>query len=592
MAYRTRLLASLPGLLRRQQGPGIAGRPRDTAGLTLPVACLQTPFQCRPCRRMFGSSSEQPHVTTASEQKLREEKLAKKKKVMEKRLRRDAARTANQTAQLPDGTEAKYLALAPDQLGRLVGAEEDGSQITLSFEHKCTVLTPACFSTLWFRDACPCPRCVSETSGQKKFATCDIDPEPQLESVHVTRDGDLSIRWENDFLDRQPHVSVYPLDFLQRAIHSSGAPHNHWRFIPGYHIWDANRFTADMDARFIDYEDWMAGSHAFAKAFQNLASWGLVFMRGVPESHDAVRDIASKIGDLQRTFYGDTWDVISKPNAENVAYTNEFLGLHQDLLYWNTMPKLQLLHCLKNECEGGDSLFSDGLRTAWDLKTRQFGVYKELTQFSVGFQYTKNGHFYYEKRHTIDDSGGIPVGVNWSPPFQAPFRQNPMITGIGKGGQLREWHAVSKMFKNHIESSGNMLRYRLQPGECVLFDNQRILHGRTQFDTSAGHRHLRGGYIDEQTLASATVRLGEQGALGALAGKSIYTLDKHGNAVVPFSGSWYPSVEAINEPRLVQTGKPWLNPLRLGRLDARPDHSNTGPASNTTYGQASSSRTA
>ncbi len=35
------------------------------------------------------------------------------------------------------------------------------------------------------------------------------------------------------------------------------------------------------------------------------------------------------------------------------------------------------------------------------------------------------------------------------------------------------------------------LRRRLEPGEVLVLDNQRVLHGRTLFDPAAGKRHLQ-----------------------------------------------------------------------------------------------------
>ena len=49
---------------------------------------------------------------------------------------------------------------------------------------------------------------------------------------------------------------------------------------------------------------------------------------------------------------------------------------------------------------------------------------------------------------------------------------------------------------------------RLAPGDCLIFDNTRILHGRTGF-TSTGDRLLQGCYADLDGLAS-TVALARE----------------------------------------------------------------------------------
>lgn len=67
-------------------------------------------------------------------------------------------------------------------------------------------------------------------------------------------------------------------------------------------------------------------------AMLQLQDYGLVLIDGVPELETSVERIGERIGPLRDTFYGRTWDVKDKPNAENVAYTSKHLGLHMDLL--------------------------------------------------------------------------------------------------------------------------------------------------------------------------------------------------------------------------------------------------------------------
>ena len=57
-------------------------------------------------------------------------------------------------------------------------------------------------------------------------------------------------------------------------------------------------------------------------------------------------------------------------------------------------------------------------------------------------------------------------------------------------------------FSNLVESEDNLYEYRLQEGECVIFNNRRVLHGRRQFDTATGMRWLKGAYIDTDVFMS------------------------------------------------------------------------------------------
>ena len=47
------------------------------------------------------------------------------------------------------------------------------------------------------------------------------------------------------------------------------------------------------------------------------------------------------------------------------------------------------------------------------------------------------------------------------------------------------------------------MRFRLNAGECIVFDNHRIAHGREAYSATSGERHLRGCYSDRGELRSA-----------------------------------------------------------------------------------------
>jgi hypothetical protein len=57
-------------------------------------------------------------------------------------------------------------------------------------------------------------------------------------------------------------------------------------------------------------------------------------------------------------------------------------------------------------------------------------------------------------------------------------------------------------FSSLVESEDNLYEYRLQEGECVIFNNRRVLHGRRQFDTATGMRWLKGAYVDTDVFMS------------------------------------------------------------------------------------------
>lgn len=376
------------------------------------------------------------------------------------------------------------------------------------------------FSAAWLRDNCPQSR--SPSSGNKSFATAEIPLNIQFESVRQNSDGNWVIQWRNDIprFAEQGHVSVFTRQQLQ-ALGAMSSPSPGLLVRPtslqlqqdvvSPLLWD-NNILRNRGLREIDYKDWMQGGDEFHRGVVELALTGLVFIKNVPQTEQAVSELGLKFGALQETFYGRTWDVVSKPQAENVAYTSEYLGLHSDMLYLRSPPKLQFLHCLENGATGGESLFSDAWRAAHELVTFRPSLAYPLAKYKIGFHYNANGFTYTQNRPVLGfeskivtlsrqrfdrtDASNRPLGdlndVWWSPPFQMPFAL-PVTRQARQ--RFHHWHTAAAAFQELLESDHSMLRRRLRPGECVVFDNSRVLHGRTAFDPASGPRHLRGAYV-------------------------------------------------------------------------------------------------
>jgi len=380
-------------------------------------------------------------------------------------------------------------------------------------------------SRSWLRDSCQCERCVDPHSGQKRFAEADVPLNPPISSATLAANQSLRIVWADDvFTGGAAHTSVYP-----KALWSQSEPGGRPRYAESVRprrLWDRASFESEL--RFVPYSDWMQGGAAFWRALVDLHEKGLILLEGVPDSETAVVDVANQIGVVQSTFYGTTWDVVSKPRAENVAYTSEFLGLHQDLCYMAIPPYIQLLHCLRNECHGGESLFSDGVEAAVELNLKDPQAALLLSRVPVRYKYDRRGHYYAHSHPVIqtpqtakgaDARDGRRVryrGCAWSPPFQDVQSQ------VDHG---EDWRSAAKAFSAILSSPENVVELKLKPGQCVLFNNQRILHGRRQFDTTSGHRWLKGAYIEKQVFQSklqhlpgdipAAPMLAQKGQVGA-----------------------------------------------------------------------------
>ena len=370
---------------------------------------------------------------------------------------------------------------------------------------------------IFLRDACSCPKCVDPSTTQKLFETADIPLDIRVRSSEfLARGAGLIVTWQNDIPGYDNHTSTYTESFFTKYSYAPTrlwAPFNTMTQTP----WD--RMEIGTKTLTLDYDAYMDSSSTLHRALCTLYNYGLFFLTSVPSEPTSVHAIATRIGPLQNTFYGPTWDVRSVPSAKNVADTSGHLGFHMDLLYMADPPKVQILHCMKASTHGGESLFSDALAAV--LAMLQPGAGHDRSQlsslfsFPVTYRYKNDGQWYQYTRPTLETNlqnrlskynpgVGKITAINWSPPFQAPFEHQ-----VGQA-PLGDYLKLAKEFKAHVEDDAAVFETKLGEGTCVVFDNRRVLHARKAFSSEGGERWLRGAYVGGDAFMSRLRMLNEE----------------------------------------------------------------------------------
>ena len=72
---------------------------------------------------------------------------------------------------------------------------------------------------------------------------------------------------------------------------------------------------------------------------------------------------------------------------------------------------------------------------------------------------------------------------------------------------MEPWTAAARSFRDIACEPDNLYECKMDPGDCVIFDNMRVLHGRRQFNISSGKRWLKGTYIQEQVMMSKLAQI-------------------------------------------------------------------------------------
>ena len=131
----------------------------------------------------------------------------------------------------------------------------------------------------------------------------------------------------------------------------------------------------------------------------------------------------------------------------------------------------------------------DGLAAADALAAADPEAHAVLTTLPVEFRYdigtdTKAAH-----APLIDRaSDGSFRQIRFSPRLDFAPQADPDLLDVYYRG--RRWLAAA------LNDPARQLHYRMQPGDVVVVDNHRVLHGRSVFDPTRGSRHLQGCYVD------------------------------------------------------------------------------------------------
>ena len=153
------------------------------------------------------------------------------------------------------------------------------------------------------------------------------------------------------------------------------------------------------------------------------------------------------------------------------------------------MPCIQILQCIENDVAGGLSTLVDGYTVSEKLKQEFPDYYKILTEVKIRFQFIDQTIVLEDWAEMIqlDESGNFKQ-VRFSPRLD-------FVPLIDKE-KLELFYSARKKLSELYNSENYKIEFKLLPGDLLMMDNYRLLHGRTKYDSSEGNRFLQGCYID------------------------------------------------------------------------------------------------
>ncbi|SDP92167.1 gamma-butyrobetaine dioxygenase [Mucilaginibacter sp. OK268] len=342
---------------------------------------------------------------------------------------------------------------------------------------------------LYLRDNCPSPSTI-HSSGQKLIETPAINPAICPKNSELNNDTEVQINWETE-----EHTSLFSAQWLfdHRLSKAAIAERREQRIArEPVNLWDD---ALNDNIPVGDYTEVSVSDEALCAWLENVSRYGFAVLRNVPAELGMVCKVVELFGYVRETNYGKLFDVKTRVNPSNLAFTSLGLSAHTDNPYRNPTPTLQLLHCLQSSAVGGNSVVVDGFKIMADLKLHSPQMFHLLSTTPVTFRF-ENEHEWIERTDTI-------IGIDVFGEVNAMRFNNRSVQAFEVDeDNMPAFYTAYQHLAKMIDDERYFVQFKMEATDLFIVDNERVMHGRSAYDGSAGERFLQGTYADRDGLLS------------------------------------------------------------------------------------------
>jgi gamma-butyrobetaine dioxygenase/trimethyllysine dioxygenase len=326
------------------------------------------------------------------------------------------------------------------------------------------------FHLRWLRHNCDADR--HPVTRERLIDSAEL-PEQLAVREAAIDDGVLRVTWLHD-----NRTSRYPLAWLHR------------------HAYAVNREAVarpPSDVRLLELDGAPGPAAIAGELLAKVAQHGAALVRrehGSPEAETEawVDALAARGLRVIPTHFGRIEDLrtdnTTNANTDQLGYTDAAIGFHTDQPFLDEPPRYQLLQSIRAADRGGDSILADGEAAFRYLASLDVEAADLLRRTPVRF-HRQQKEFEREVVSPIVTLRDGRVHVRSSyftvAPYQLPF------------DRMTAWYRAHDQFVRILRDPRHHFAFRLRPGDVLVYDNHRMLHGRTAF---AGSRWVRGVYFD------------------------------------------------------------------------------------------------
>ncbi len=395
---------------------------------------------------------------------------------------------------------------------------DNGVNITWKDGHK------SFYHHLWLLDSCRCPQCfqrdtLSINSGHDLLK---IPLNPTAQEVKLNREGDLDIVWGGE---QTGHHSVFDASWLRVHCYQDPA----LKQSPKRQLWDAS-----LSLPHFDYHEVMNDNTVLLSCLNQMLELGAAIIDNAPKNEESFRAVIERVGPLRQRYHPTNVFKLDRTDTKAQAIQHSYqvgtLRNHTDVTAYDIPTGLQFLECLLYENPDNDrqaySTIVDGFKLAEVIKAENPWFYELLTteyipagrrRLSVEEKLSENDSSAqkyeweaYRHNHVInlDENGEV---------YQVKYNHNTRVPLEVSNDKIHDLLAAYRRFSQLLTDPQYSAEFLVAPGQILVVDNWRILHGRTGIRNPNLKRIVLGAYLEEETFrCRRRILLGEKTGMSDL----------------------------------------------------------------------------